>query len=279
MDSAPPFEFVAFDLETTGLVSETDRIVEIGAVRFDLTGKVLDQFSQLVHPERAMSPAAEAIHGISDAMLKDAPSGRDVLPAFLRFLGNFSTTTLLAHNAAFDAGFLGRELDRFQIEAKGLAVVDTLALARARIPEARDHRLDTLARLLNLDLSGAHRALSDSLRVMGVWLKLDGNALSLPQRVSYPVTNRRGAQAIPLGWEELARAIEHSQTVRMEYSGGTRGNSPRDVTPRAFAHRGGIPYLVALCHLDSYEKSFRLDRVTRFQVIPLANDLPDDLTK
>src|SRR5437016_982840 len=100
-------EWVAFDLETTGLVAEIDRVVEIGAVRFDVNGRERGRFECLVNPERPMSPAAQAIHGISDADLKDAAPARAVLPRFLEFLGEPATIVLIAHNAAFDAGFLG----------------------------------------------------------------------------------------------------------------------------------------------------------------------------
>lgn len=263
----PPRQFVAFDLETTGLVAETDRVVEIGAVRFDTRGAECGRFERLVNPERAMSPAAEAIHGISDADLAHAETAHQVLPAFFDFLGDPSTTILLAHNAAFDAGFLGRELGRLGREAPAFRVVDTLSLARTKIPEARDHRLDTLARLFGLDPEGPHRALADSLRVKGLWLALDGATMPEELLVSYPIVDRRGAIPVPNGWDSVSDAIAQGLTIRMVYSGGTRGSAPRDITPRGFTHRGGIAYLVALCHLDTYEKSFRLDRVTRFQVL------------
>ncbi|MGZ5973821.1 MAG: 3'-5' exonuclease, partial [Isosphaeraceae bacterium] len=139
------FEYVAFDLETTGLVAQRDRVVEIGAVRFRRSGQVTDQFEQLVNPGRSMSPAAQAIHGISDADLADAPPAWEVLPHFLAFLGDARATGLVAHNANFDAGFLGSELRRAGHSHPGHRVFDTLALARRRRPELRSHRLDCLA--------------------------------------------------------------------------------------------------------------------------------------
>ena len=105
-------QFVALDLETTGLMAETDRIVEIGAVRFLPDGREIGRFQRLVNPQRPMSPAAYAIHGLSDADLADAAPAREILPEFLSFLGDADSTALIAHNAAFDAGFLGRELSR-----------------------------------------------------------------------------------------------------------------------------------------------------------------------
>src|SRR6185312_727184 len=95
-------EYVAFDLETTGLVADTERVVEIGAVRFDSSGAELGRFECLVNPLRSMPPGAQAIHGISDADLAGASTAETVLPGFLAFLGDPETTTLLAHNSSFD---------------------------------------------------------------------------------------------------------------------------------------------------------------------------------
>ena len=164
------WEYVALDLETTGLMSETDRIVEIGAVRFAADGREIGRFQRLVNPQRPMSPAAYAIHGLSDADLVDAAPAHEILPEFLLFLGDACTTALIAHNAAFDAGFLGRELGRAGLPAPTHSLFDTLALARRRLPDLASHRLDSLARFFGLDPSGAHRALADSLRVKALWV-------------------------------------------------------------------------------------------------------------
>lgn len=260
-------EYIAFDLETTGLVSETDRVVEIGAVRFDAAGRELGRFQTLVDPERRMAPAAEAIHGISDGMLVGAPPARTVLPAFLAFLGSPDRTALVAHNAGFDAGFLGRELRRSGLAPTGHAVIDTLSLARRKLPELRDHRLDTLARLFALDPNGPHRALADSLRVKGVWLALDGASEPAERLVSYPVAAPEGKPLVPNGWDSLAEAIARRLRVRMEYEGGSRGCRPREITPVSFVHRGGVVYVLAFCHIDSFEKSFRLDRVRCYEIV------------
>lgn len=261
-------EYVAFDLETTGLRAETDRVVEIGAIRFERTGRELGRFESLVNPERPMNPAAQAIHGISDLDLADAPTSAIVLPRFLEFLGDPAETSLLAHNASFDARFLGSELARVGRTPPAHAVNDTLALARARLPHLPNHRLDTLTQVLNLDRTGAHRALADSLRVKGLWLALRGEEGPSQGLVAYSISDEKslGADA-PYGWESLAVAIRAGQRVRIEYHGGTRGPEPREISPRSFEQRGGIPYVVALCHRDELVKKFRLDRVRWFEVI------------
>jgi DNA polymerase III epsilon subunit family exonuclease len=260
-------QWIAFDVETTGLVAETDRIVEIGAVRFDASGEELGRFERLVHPERPMSPAAQAIHGISDLDLAGAAPARMVLPEFLAFLGDPAEAALVAHNAAFDAGFLGHEIARAGLPRPGHSVIDTLALALRRVPSLNNHRLDTLARLFNLDLEGQHRALGDCLRVKGLWLALNGPTTAPEELASYPILDPMRPVVVPLEWEPVSRAIPSGCRLRMEYSGGSRGEAPREVTPRGFVTRGGVPYLVAYCHLDAFEKSFRLDRVLRYEIL------------
>jgi DNA polymerase-3 subunit epsilon len=268
----PGPEYVAFDLETTGLSAESDRIVEIGAVRFDPSGEILEEFERLVNPLRPSSPRARAVHGISDAELALAETAEMVLPEFLGFLGDPSRTTLMAHNASFDAGFLGRELARLGRPMPGHAVVDTLAMARKRWPKLGGHRLDFLAKRLGLDPHGPHRALADSRRVRGLWLALDAassegepDASGLP--LAYPIFDARCPLPAPRGWSWVEDAIGRDQVVRIEYTGGTRGSGFRAITPRRFSNRGGVAYLVALCHLDLKEKEFRLDRVRRFEVV------------
>src|SRR5262249_37923828 len=161
----------------------------------------LGRFERLVNPGRPMSPAAQAVHGISDADLAGAPPARAVLPEFLAFLGDPGTTTLLAHNAWFDAGVLGRELARAGRPPPGHAVVAPLALPRPRRPGLPNHRPDPLARALNLDPDGPHRALADSLRVKGVWLAMGGPAEPPEALVAYAVVAEARSVHAPIGWD------------------------------------------------------------------------------
>jgi DNA polymerase-3 subunit epsilon len=262
----PAREYVALDLETTGLMAETDRIVEIGAVRFCRDGQEVGRFQRLVNPQRPMSPAAYAIHGLSDLDLADAAPAHEILPEFLSFLGDPGRTALLAHNAAFDAGFLGRELRLAGLVAPSHSLFDTLALARRRLPQLASHRLGNLARVLGLDPAGAHRALADSLRVKAIWLHLGGASEAENTLVCYRMFDPRDAEPTPEGWEPLMKAAARGIMVRIEYDGGTRGSTPRSITPRRFVQRGGATYLIAFCHLDFFEKTFRLDRIRCFEI-------------
>ncbi len=269
MPQTSAHEFVAFDFETTGLSATDDRIVEIGAVRFAASGEILGEFERLVNPLRPSGAGARAVHGISDAELARARTAEFILPEFLEFLGDPDRTSLLAHHATFDAAFLGRELARLGRPMPSHTVIDTLALARKRWPTLRTHRLDFLARWLELDSQGTHRALGDSRRVRQLWLALnaDPGAEQGELPLAYPIFDPRSPLPAPQGWGWVTDAIRSDHVIRIEYSGGTRGQAPREITPRRFANRGGVAYLVALCHIDRKEKEFRLDRVKSFAVV------------
>jgi DNA polymerase III epsilon subunit-like protein len=122
-------EFVAFDLETTGLFPVVNRIVEFGAVRFTLDGRELAAWEQLVDPECVISPEVTDIHGITDAMVRGQPTVAQALPGFLDFLGG-TEAILPAHNAMFDLGFLNFAAAKTGLALPANLVIDTLDLAR-----------------------------------------------------------------------------------------------------------------------------------------------------
>jgi DNA polymerase III epsilon subunit family exonuclease len=282
--------FIAFDLETTGLSSRRDRIVEIGALAFDDAGSVLDSFQTCLNPECRMPPAAQAVHGLSDDMLRTAPRAAAVLPVFVEWLDRLAPAALVAHNASFDAGFLSCELQRASLSAPRTSgfVVDTLPLARRLWPRLDNHRLDTVARALGLSTQTAHRALEDSSRVMGVWLAAIGEVMrcerSMPKPsplaaleplVRYGISSNSSEDNPALkGFEWLSEAIENARTICLEYGGGSRGQAPRRVTPLSVERRAGTSYLVAICHVDRIEKSFRFDRILRAAVVESGTGSP-----
>jgi DNA polymerase III epsilon subunit family exonuclease len=267
MDTEDSANWIAFDLETTGLSARWDRIVEIGAVRFDARGRELGRYERLLNPGRPMPPAAQRVHGISDADLAEEADASVVLPEFMAWALDAPCTAFLAHNASFDAGFFGWELSRLGIPLPSIEIIDTLPLARRRLPALASHRLGILAWVLGLDQSDAHRALSDARRVMELWLRLDYSGEPF---VTYRLFDPNQAAYAPVKWDLLACAMSAGLRVRIEYAGGTHGSALREITPRRFVHKGGAAYLVAFCHLDDLEKSFRLDRVLRFEVVESA---------
>ena len=154
----PDLVFVAFDLETTGLSPQLDRIVEIGAVKF-VDGKETARFGCLVNPEMAMPPGAAAVNGITDDMLAGKPTIREVLPGFLEFLG---TSLLVAHNASFDLGFVRFTMERLGKGRLSNDFVDTRLMAQKAFPGRSNYKLQSLAVDLGVKAVEAHRAEDDA---------------------------------------------------------------------------------------------------------------------
>lgn len=151
-------EYVAFDLETSGLSPETAEIVEIGAVRV-WRGHILATFSQLVKPAYPIPPEATSVNHITNDMVSGAPSIREVLPRFLDFIGFLP---LVAHNADFDMSFLSQAIHDTHTRTHKLRYADSLSMARQALYDMPSHKLGTLAEKLGIVVSQAHRAESDA---------------------------------------------------------------------------------------------------------------------
>ncbi len=150
-------EYVAFDLETTGLSSKHDRIIEIGAVIMK-DGKEIDRFQTFVDPQRMLEQKIIDLTGITDQMLVGAPKIEEVLPKFLEFVGD---RVLVAHNADFDTGFI-----RAACKAQGIPYTftsaDTLILAQNMMPQLGKFKLDVVSNALSLPDFNHHRAADDA---------------------------------------------------------------------------------------------------------------------
>ena len=160
-------EYVAFDLETTGLSSQKDEIIEIGAVRMQ-GGKELERFQTFVNPRRRLEQKIVELTGITDAMLADAPSIETVLPEFLEFVGD---RVLVAHNADFDTGFI-REACRKRGLPYGFTSVDTLILSQNLLPHLNKFKLDVVSNALSLPDFNHHRAGDDAVTCGLIFHKL-----------------------------------------------------------------------------------------------------------
>ncbi|QHI70768.1 3'-5' exonuclease [Tichowtungia aerotolerans] len=158
--------FVAFDMETTGFNSENDRLVEIGAVKFRGDGSVLSSASWLVNPQRDIPFYATEVHGILTEMVTTAPVFSEVWPQFEAFCGD---AVLLAHNAAFDVGFLLAELERAGMNAPSMPIADTLALFRKWFPHEKSCSLGKLTTSLGVPGETYHRAEADSFHIVNVF--------------------------------------------------------------------------------------------------------------
>ena len=152
-----PDEYVVLDLETTGLDHEHDAIIEMGAIRY-LLGEVDEEFQTFVKMDDSLPASVIELTGISDDDVECGMALEDALDELLYFIDN---SPLVMHNAAFDLGFLEVALEACDLDEIENEVIDTLELARKKLPHMGSHRLDTLRDYFGIDGTQAHRALED----------------------------------------------------------------------------------------------------------------------
>ena len=147
---------VVFDLETTGLDSQYDRIIEIGAQKL-VNFQVVDEFSSFVRVNSELSSVVTRLTGITSEMLKGQPHIESVLPEFLKFIDG---SILMAHNAGFDKAFLKEEANRLGVDLDW-SVFCSLKLARKFLVDLESKSLDSLAEHYGLSFEARHRSIGD----------------------------------------------------------------------------------------------------------------------
>lgn len=161
-------EYTVFDIETTGFSARNDKIIEIGAVKIK-DGKVIDRFSELINPERHIPDKIIELTGITDHMLENSNTIENILPEFIKFIGN---SVLVAHNSDFDMSFIRTKLDQLNGSRIQNPVIDTLKLARTLYPDMKNHKLNTIAKHLDISLDNHHRAVDDSEATAEILIKM-----------------------------------------------------------------------------------------------------------
>ena len=274
----PPFEpdralnelaFALFDVETTGLSpAYGHRVCEVGCLRLR-DGVELGRFESLVDPGRSVSPGAFAVNRITAEMLVDAPLFETVAAQLLALMED---AVLVAHNAAFDLGFLAKELQIARLAPPEGPMVDTLALSR-RIYTQSSHSLSAIAHALEVPVTPSHRAMSDVEATRYVleqilWdLDRRWGVTTLGQLIAFqggpiPYPHPR---ALPLP-PALAEALESRGRVYLRYVNAQGEESERVVRPIHVSERRGYLYLSAHCHRAGALRTFRLDRVLELAV-------------
>lgn len=273
MDFSKPwtdYDYVAFDLETSGGYALGFDIVEFGAVKWS-QGQEVDRIQFLIKPRQTMSDFIINIHGITNEMVQDSPSIDKKISEIRSF---FSNSILMAHHAPFDMGFIQADFEKYKIDPPLEPVICTSLLARKMIPESSNHKLQTLIKFLKLDGGQAHRGLDDAracLQLGLICMQRVGEKASLSE-----VFSKVGKE---IKWQNFsiyksqnekiilaARAIEEKTYLDFKYAGGSiRGK--RRVMPIGIVRNPDGDYVQAECQIDKISKRFYFDKMTDVHVV------------
>ena len=261
---------VYVDVETTGLsVTRGDRICEVAALRVE-GDEVRDALQHLIHPQRAMDPGAQAVHGISDAMLADAPPFAAIVEDVIDLLEG---AVFVGHNAPFDLDFVASEVRRTGHDMPPTVALDTLRLSR-RTFHASSYALGALARGLRVEVGGrAHRAMVDVLLTRGVMERIiEAQAADGARTVGDFMRLQGGA----LRWGGLApfdvppiirEALDAKRFLYIRYRSEAGQETERLVRPLGVTERNGQILLLTHCLLRDAQRTFRLDRIVDVEMV------------
>ncbi|MBL6989393.1 MAG: hypothetical protein ISR65_06430 [Bacteriovoracaceae bacterium] len=272
--NAFPEGLVAFDLETTGLSSLVDKIVEIAAVKITPQNPHGEYFSYLINPGILIPQVTIDIHGITDEMVKDSPVIEDILDDFLGYVGNLP---IVAHNARFDIGFLVFAIHQFQKELSHSKVYCSCQLARECLKKMPNFKLGTLVKNLDIPIENHHRALDDAIACLLILVKsiitTENVATALKRSYQFSLGDfmRNSDFEIPPHLLLLKQKVVHQEVVEIKYQGGTIRNIFRPIRPIGLLPVPGKNILYAQCLTSNMFKSFILSKISEVREVPKKN--------
>jgi DNA polymerase III epsilon subunit family exonuclease len=259
--------FVAFDTETTGSFPLSERIVEIGAIRFAADGTVLGEFCELVDPGIPIPSNVVRVHGIRNKDVAGKDPIERVLPRFIDFIGD---AVLIAHNAAFDVTFLGVQMILHRIALPENPILDSITMCKRFFPAMKRNNLRSVSEFLGMTDVRCHRALADSRIVRELFLVMaqgpDGTVDldALFQHfdpIRFECARRVFDAQVPRHLRRLRADVERSRPIRIEYDSRADGRELLTITPRDLFQHNRNAYLLAYCPEEKRLRNFRLDRI------------------
>lgn len=265
-----PQGLVILDTETTGLSPLIDEVIELASIKIDAAGAHL--FQSLIRPTIEIPANVIAIHGITNAMVADAPPAAQVMAQWLEHIGD---APLMAHNARFDLGFISMASFKAKLTFSNRKVYCSCQLARKVFAQAPNHKLSTLAKLMEVPLENHHRAAADTIactrmvarllmpeRLKNISSKqvLDSSFVTHSQELS-PKT----LAPLPQHLKGLGEFVAAQRPVEILYSGGSHKGSFRPIKPLGLLPMPGGQALYALCLLSQQHKHFSLSKIQQFR--------------
>lgn len=248
-----------FDTETTGL-EPGSRAVELAAIAFDTDDPDFGaEFVTLINPGMPIPRDVSSIHGITDAMVADAPTTERALAAFVAWVAATGTDTTIAHNAPYDIGIVTWDAARCGIALPSLRFIDTVDIAKQR-RATRNNRLVTLIDHHGIERRGdAHRALSDADACMKYFLIHHADGVPAPQPWTCDHTY---TAVLPEALGALPTMVAAGAQLPIVYEDDKGERTERVITPYGWAQKSGQVLVHGWCRLRAQRRTFRADRIT-----------------
>ncbi len=227
--------YCVLDLETTGFSATSEKITEVGIMKVK-NGKVIDEFSTFVNPEKHIPSRVTEVTNITDEMVKDAPTIKEIFPKILEFIKD---TVLVAHNAPFDMGFLKQNAKTLGYEFD-YTYLDTLSLAKDLFPDYKKYKLGKIAENLGIKVEVAHRALDDvdtTVKVFNIMLDM---------------LKKRGAKTL----DDIDKVSQDEQAKKEEYKKLKTYHAI--ILAKNYVGLKNLYKLVSFSHLDYFYRKPRI---------------------
>ncbi len=265
-------DLVGFDTETTGKYPLTAEVCELAAVKWR-GGKVVETYSTLLKPSKAMDAEVIAIHGITNDMVENAPRMAEKIAEFHRFVQG---SVLVAHHAPFDLGFLAIEFEKAGLPLPETPILCSSLLSRRLFPESENHRLQTLIKFFSLPQGAAHRALDDAkaclevgvrcLEKLGASSQLGKAFDTQGGGLTWSRFSMKSLEESPV-YRALIEASREQRVVEMAYGSGSSPGEKRRVHPLGVVRSLDGDFLVAYAEKDQRSKRYFLDKITSAEVV------------